>query len=99
MNQELLKLVGILGGGIVAFVIGFIVMKKKKEQLSDNLMDYGKRDSEKHNYSPTLSGKEEVGKNYIMQYKATYPREALKAALIKAGNPEMDVEEWLNKYL
>jgi len=99
MNPELIKLLGILGGGILTFIIGFYIMKKKKDNALDNMVNYQKGSSQGANYSPHLSEREEKGKNYITQYKDTYPRDALKAALVKAGNYESDVDDWLNKYL
>lgn len=97
INTELLKLIGIVGTGAVVLVVGFIYTRKK-EKAKQAAMLGGGASLKDSSLSPTLTPNEEMAKNYIAQYKETYPRESLKMALVKNGNSEADVEVWLNKY-
>jgi len=100
LNPELLKLVGILAGGIIVLVIGFIQTqkKKKKHEKEMAMMNQNYSNSSQNSESESLSSQEKSSKTYIEQYKSMYPRESIKSALVNNGNSEEDVENWLNKY-
>lgn len=70
-------------------------MKKKKKALEN--FSYNQQTTAGADNQP-LSPAEEYAKNYILQYKASYPRESLKQALMGVGYSDVDVENWLNKY-
>ncbi|NQZ84228.1 MAG: hypothetical protein HRU03_00785 [Nanoarchaeales archaeon] len=97
--SELIKLLLIIGIGVVVLVVGFLQVKKKKESQLDSMQSYSGALSKNASYSPNISTEEEKAKNYISQYKETYPRESLKVSLVNSGNSEGDVNSWLDKYL
>jgi len=95
--KELLKLFGILFGGILVSIIGFIIQKKsiakkKAEQEKMNSHYSSSNSSMGEDYS------NETIKNYILQYKTTYSRDSIKTALVTSGNSSEDVEKYLNKF-
>lgn len=100
VNSELLKLITILGGGILVLVIGFIITQKikKKHEEEIAMMNKNYPNTSQNLQSDSLSAEEESSKTYIEQYKSMYPRESIKSALINNGNSEENVENWLNKY-
>jgi hypothetical protein len=67
--------------------------KKKAEEEAMMMQNYNNSNNE------NLSPEEQNAKNYIEQYKNTYPRDSIKQGLINAGNDPQKVEEWLNKYM
>lgn len=90
---ELLKLIIIITGGIIACIIIFIKQKKalkKKKEANSNIQN--------KNNIESLSQEELNAKNYIEQYKGSYPLESIKQGLLQSGYPEDKVNEWLNKY-
>jgi hypothetical protein len=97
--SELVKLMLILGSGILILIVGFITVRKKKQSQFDNISTYSSSGSKAASFSPNLSTEEEKAMNYINQYKDSYPRESLKVSLVNSGNPENDVNSWLDKYL
>jgi hypothetical protein len=97
--NEMMKLLLILVPGILILVIGFIVVKKKKDIHFDSMKNYNGADTKTASFSPYMSPDEEKAKNYITRYKDTYPRESLKVSLVNSGNVENDVDSWLDKYM
>ncbi len=98
MNPNLLKLILILGGGILVIVVGFIFQRKaikKRKKEEEEMMKQG---SWSGSEDTELSPEQEAIKNYILNYKSSYSREQIKAALIQAGNDSNMVEEMMNKY-
>lgn len=100
VNTELLKLITILGGGILVLVIGFIITQKIKKKHKEEIamMNENYQNTSQNLQSDSLSAEEESSKTYIEQYKSMYSRESIKSALINNGNSEENVENWLNKY-
>lgn len=97
--SEITKLLIIIVPGFLAIVIGFIRIKMKKETQFESMSSYSGEVNKTANFSPTLSDAEEKAKNYINQYKDSYPRESLKVSLVNSGNSEPDVDSWLDKYM
>ncbi len=98
-NPELMKLVYIIGGGLLIGVPVQILIIKSRKKKKDAL------NSISSNWSPEPSSgsmgedfSNESIKSYILQYKSTYPRESIKSALISSGNSEAEVERYLNKF-
>lgn len=102
MNPEILKLTVILGSATVILIVGFFVqrsyLKKKKKQQEEAYGQYNNSSTSDINSSNDDYSNETI-KNYILQYKSSYPRDSLKAALINSGNSESEVEKYLNKFL
>ncbi len=94
--SELIKLLLILGGGLLVIVIGFIIQRKqiakKKAELDMMSQDYNSENEEDINEA------EKSAKLYINTYKNQFPKESIKNGLIQAGNNEDDIEIWINKY-
>jgi hypothetical protein len=97
--NELTKLLLIIVPGILILVIGFIIIKKKKDIHFDSMNSYSGETTTTASFSPNMSSDEEKAKNYIIQYKDAYPRESLKVSLVNSGSAENDVESWLDKYM
>ena len=89
----------ILVPSIIILIVGFLRVKKKKDDHFDSMSSYSGSGGKAASFSPTMSADEEKAKNYISQYKETYPRESLKVSLVNSGNTEADVESWLDKYM
>jgi len=104
LNPELIKLISILGGALVILIGGFIVqrsyLKKKKLAEEKAYSGYNNSSSSVPTTSSSVDGdySNETIKNYISEYKSTYPRDSIKSALINAGNSESEVEKYLNKF-
>lgn len=96
---EMMKLVLILGIGLIVLVLVFMNAQKKSKAKHAIDNSGGGIVTSSSNLTPHLTAHEETARNYINQYKGTYPKESLKAALLKSGNAEADVDVWLNKYL
>ena len=94
-----MKLILILGIGTTILIVGFISVRKKKQTQFDSMSDYSTSGSKAASFSPNMSDAEEKAKNYINQYKDSYPRESLKVTLVNSGNSEGDVNSWLDKYM
>jgi uncharacterized protein YacL len=80
--------------------LGMIKAKKKREEEERMMMNsYSSGDnSNVSDDSVQISENEKIAKEYILQYKSTYPKESIKQALIQNGNLEDDVNKWLEKY-
>lgn len=100
VNPELIKLLGIIGGGVIIGGIGqIIIIKNKKRKLKEEesmMSNYGSSSSSLS--SNEISPQEQVAKKYIEDYKTSYPKESIKTALINNGNSESDVNFWMDKY-
>ncbi|MCA9496991.1 MAG: hypothetical protein KC589_08645 [Nanoarchaeota archaeon] len=102
INDEMIKLGAILGGGLLIMLIGIAIQKRKKSKklAEENTMMSGNSNSSSPTPSSSgLSPEEEKAKTYIEQYKKDYPRESLRSGLIGNGNSESDVDSWLDKYM
>lgn len=96
-----MKLLGILGGGLVIAIIGQIIIVKNKraKQKEEEDMNLAYGSNSQNNLSKLeLTESETIAKKYIEDYKSTYPKESIKTALINNGNLETDVDNWINKY-
>ena len=102
LNPELIKLISILGGALVILVGGFIVQRSylKKKKLAEEKAYSGYNNSSSSQASSSLDTdySNDTIKNYISQYRGTYSKDAIKAALVNAGNSEIEVERYLNKF-
>ena len=98
ISPDLIKLVLILGVGAIVLIVGFTVQRRKRENYHDEKLNYHSNKTHTPSFSPKISKEEEIAKNYIENYKNSYPKESLKTSLLKAGNSENRVDEWLNKY-
>lgn len=47
----------------------------------------------------SMSDDEKKAKEYIEQYKSSYPKESIKAGLINFGISDSDAENYINKYM
>ena len=104
MNSEILKLVGILVGGIVVGVVGFLfqkkMQKKKAEEMAMMQENYGgDQNINSGSSNEELSEAQKAIRDYILNYKSSYSRDQIKAALVQAGNLESDVDAMLDKYM
>jgi len=66
-------------------------VKKRKKDLEN--FNYDNSDSNTSDFVENS-----IIKNYILQYKGQYGRDAIKQSLISAGNNEDEVEKHLDKY-
>lgn len=100
VNPELIKLLTIIGGGIIVGGVGqVIIIKNKKRKLKEReemMSNYGSYSSSFS--SNEISPQEQVARKYIEDYKSSYSKESIKAALINSGNSEEDVNLWIEKY-
>ncbi len=88
--------ISLMAALLIILPLGFLNMlrmKKKKKQFEN--FDYS-NSSGTQNTSEDFSN--EIIKNYILQYKAQYPRDTIKSALINSGNDPQMVEKYLNKF-
>lgn len=95
MNPELIKLIIIIVIGVLVLLVGFIIQKKKHEK------EFINNDENLSNISTSikpLTLQEENAKKYIETYKSQYSKESISQALIKSGNDETEVNNWINKY-
>ena len=91
INSEWIKLLSILGIGMVTIVVGF--RKQQKHIKEKNRLEGHYSDTKS-----TLMPKEEKAKNFIEAYKSKFSKEAIAKSL-KAINIEDDkIEEYINKY-
>lgn len=101
MNQELLKLITILGSTLIILIGGFLIqksyLKKKKLQQEQAYGQYSSSNSSDSNSSSEDYSNETI-KSYILEYKGTYSKESIKMALVNSGNSPSDVDRYLNKF-
>lgn len=96
-SKEIIKLVGIIVGGIIIAVIGeFIIIRKRRKSQEDlKDLDYQNISVDTNN---SISAEEKSAKNYILQYKEQYPIESIKAGLINMGISESNAQSYVNRY-
>jgi len=85
----------LIGSLILIVPIGLYnqILRKKKKQEAEKLY----ANSNNSNVSNEDYSNDTI-KNYISQYKGTYSKDAIKSALVNAGNSESEVERYLNKF-
>lgn len=80
---------------VVIFPLGLWNQKRQVKKKESMLQSY--------TYSPNmdsanLSDNEKKAKEYIIQYKATYQKDSIKAGLINMGLSDSESESYLSKY-
>lgn len=101
-NGNWIKLIGILVGGVLVLVVGFIIQRhsiiKKQKELDMMNQAYNKGNNNSDESNQDLSESQKIMRDYILKYKSNYSREQIKSALIDAGNEENEVNEMLSNY-
>ncbi len=77
---------------VIIVPIGFLNQRKRVKMKKE--MDY--HEVLKSSQTGEYSNDKII--NYIEKYKAQYPRDSIKSALINAGNSSEEVEKYLNKF-
>lgn len=96
LNPELVKLIGLIVGGLLVGGIGqYIIIKKKKAAQE---YDYSSFQSDSAFSESSGDFSNDSIKTYIEQYKSSYPRDSIKTALLNSGNSESEVERYLVKF-
>lgn len=81
---------------IIIFSIVIKIMKKKSSHVqSGNSIN---NSATAQSFGTGISRNEQLAKNYIEQYKNSYPKEAIKQGLINANIPENEIDTYLIKY-
>ena len=87
---EWVKLVLILGGGILIMGIGLTIQIKKKRKV----------EKDPSNYASSLpTSEEEKAERYVKTYMASFPRSSIKAGLVNMNISEDRAEIYLNRYM
>ena len=100
LNNELIKLLAILGVAAVVLIGGFLIQRKrlaKKKQEEEFYNQQGDL-SPKH-ATEVISPEERSAKDYIEQYKGKYSRESIKQGLVSAGNSPENAQKYVDKYM
>lgn len=99
LTPDMIKLIAILVGGLLVGIIGQIIIIKKRK--ANNPIDYSQyqRPSNDASQADILSEQELMAKNYIEQYKTSYPRDSIKQGLLQTGLSDSQAESYLGKYM
>ena len=91
INYEWIKLIGILGVGLIVTIVGF---RSQQKHLKEKNRIQGHYSDTKSNLTP----KEEKAKTFIETYKSKFSEDAIKKSLKSIGLDDYEIENYIKKY-
>jgi hypothetical protein len=93
-NEELFKLLGILGGGLVIIIGGYLFQSWKKKKKAEKELAFS---SGEELQEETFQENPQI-KNYILQYKNSYSKEQIREGLVQGHFDQNSIDEHINRY-